>query len=295
MTYWEKANHSWTADSTRFILTPKQKSRDLFYYIQEIGYFKANKPYFTERENLPSYLLKFTLSATGELHYQDEVYTLKAGDIFFIDCKNYQYYKTISSEPWEMDWVHFSGGNTESFYHEFIKNGSNILHTNSENVRNNPIHLLMEKLLQLQKDPNAKTDFESSVLVHELLNELILQKYQMDFADSEIPEYILDVKSYIDENYRQGVTLEDLEKHFHLNKYQIVKDFSKFMGQPPVDYQISCKISYAKDLLRYSNLSIKEISLEAGLDNFAYFSRLFKKKTGISPSEYRRTDRVIKE
>ena len=220
--------------------------------------------------------MKFTLSGTGELHYQDEVYTLKAGDIFFIDCKNYQYYKTISSEPWEMDWVHFSGGNTESFYHEFIKNGSNILHTNSENVRNNPIHLLMEKLLQLQKDPNAKTDFESSVLVHELLNELILQ-------------------SYIDENYRQGVTLEDLEKHFHLNKYQIVKDFSKFMGQPPVDYQISCKISYAKDLLRYSNLSIKEISLEAGLDNFAYFSRLFKKKTGISPSEYRRTDRVIKE
>ncbi len=53
MTYWEKANHSWTADSTRFILTPKQKSRDLFYYIQEIGYFKANKPYFTKRENLP--------------------------------------------------------------------------------------------------------------------------------------------------------------------------------------------------------------------------------------------------
>jgi mannose-6-phosphate isomerase class I len=101
MTYWEKANHSWTADSTRFILTPKQKSRDLFYYIQEIGYFKANKPYFTERENLPSYLMKFTLSGTGELHYQDEVYTLKAGDIFFIDCKNYQYYKTISSEPWK--------------------------------------------------------------------------------------------------------------------------------------------------------------------------------------------------
>ena len=111
-----------------------------------------------------------------------------------------------------MDWVHFSGGNTENFYHEFIKNGSNVFHTNSENTRNNQIHLLMEKLLQLQKEPNAKTDFESSVLVHELLNEMILQKYQMDFADSEIPEYILNVKSYIDENYRQGVTLEDLEK-----------------------------------------------------------------------------------
>ncbi|MGG5371891.1 AraC family transcriptional regulator [Enterococcus sp. AZ196] len=294
MTFWENANHSWTSDSTRFILTPKQRTRELFYFVQEIGYFKAHQPYFTERENLPSYLMKFTLSGAGELHYQDAVYSLKAGDIFLIDCKKYQYYKTTSKEPWEMDWIHFSGGNSDSFYQEFIKNGSPVFHTDSENVRTNQVHLIVDKLLQLQKEPNAKTDFESSILVHELLNELILQKYQMDFSDSEIPVYLYAVKNYIDENFRRGVTLEEMEGQFHINKYQIVKDFSKYMGQPPVDYQISCKISYAKDLLRYSNLSIKEVSMEIGIDNFAYFSRLFKKKTGVSPSDYRSTDTILR-
>lgn len=62
------------------------------------------------------------------------------------------------------------------------------------------------------------------------------------------------------------------------------------MGLPPIEYQISKRISYSKDLLRYSRLSIKEISLVIGIENTAYFSRLFKKKVGISPSDYRQTE-----
>lgn len=293
MSYWENANHSWTTDSTRYVLTPSKKSRELFYYIDEIGHFKANKPYFTERENLPSYLVKYTLSGEGELIYNNHKYVLKKGDLFFIDCKEYQYYKTISDEPWEMDWIHFSGGNSEIFYREFIKNGNNFFHTSAETANNNSIHMIISKMLQLQKEPNAKTDFQISVLIHSLLNELILQKFQMDFSNNEIPSYIHSVKKYIDENFRCSISLEDLEGQFHINKYQIVKDFSKFIGQPPVDYQIGCRISYAKDLLRYSNLSIQEVSLEIGVENFTYFSRLFKKRTGVSPSNYRRTNSNI--
>lgn len=290
MNYWENANHSWTKDSTRYINTPSTRSRDLFYFVQEIGHFKANKPYFTERENLPSYLIKYTLSGTGELTYDGQTYTIEAGDAFFIDCTHYQHYKTISEEPWEMDWVHLYGGNVAAFYQEFIKNGNPVFRTHLKEPAGNALHLIITNLLQLEKEPNAKTDFQASVLLHELLNELVLQKYQIAFEDSEIPEYIGAVKKYLDENYRKGVTLEELAAYFHINKFQITKDFSKYIGQPPVDYQISQKISYAKDLLRYSKLSVKEISLEIGLENYAYFSRLFKKKAGITPSEYRKVD-----
>ena len=230
MDYWEKANHSWSTDSLRYINTSTQKQRELFYYIQEIGYFEASKPYFTERENLPSYLIKYTLSGCGELRYKGKSYQLKAGDVFFIDCLDYQYYRTVSQEPWEMDWIHLYGTNVAAFYEEFLKNGSPVFHTNPASSRQNPIHL------------------------------------------------------------RQGITLESLEERYHINKYQIVKEFSKYMGLPPIEYQISKRISYSKDLLRYSRLSIKEISLAIGIENTAYFSRLFKKKVGISPSDYRQTE-----
>lgn len=288
MDYWEKANHSWTADSSRVILTPSQKSRELFYYIQEIGYFKAKKPYFTERANLPSYLVKFTLSGKGHLDYHDRQYELEAGDVFFIDCQEYQKYETISDTPWEMDWIHFYGGNAALFYQEFIKDGNNVFHT-AQLPRENRLHHLIQQMIQLQTAANARTDFQVSVAIHELLNELILQKYQLDFADEDIPSHVHNLQQYLDEHFREAITLQQLEQKFLLNKYQLSKDFSKYMGVPPIDYLISKKLSYAKDLLRYTDFSIQDISLEVGIENFAYFSRLFKTKIGLAPSAYRKS------
>ncbi len=99
MDYWEKADYSWSDDSKRHILTPSSKSRTLFYYIQEIGQFKASRPYYTERAHLPSYLIKFTLNGTGELRYRYHTYSLQRGDLFFIDCRDYQYYQATSEDP----------------------------------------------------------------------------------------------------------------------------------------------------------------------------------------------------
>lgn len=96
MDYWEKANHSWSEDSKRVILTPTQRSRNLFFYIQEIGYFKAPVPYYTERAHLPSYLIKFTLSGEGLLTYKDNQHQLKAGDLFLLTAKNISVIKRLA-------------------------------------------------------------------------------------------------------------------------------------------------------------------------------------------------------
>ncbi len=82
--YWEKADHSWTDDSIRIFNTPSTRAKQLFYYIQEIGHFKAMKPYFTERKNLKSYLLKFTFGGKRRLRYQGQVYTIEKDDIFLL-------------------------------------------------------------------------------------------------------------------------------------------------------------------------------------------------------------------
>ncbi|MGX7199773.1 AraC family transcriptional regulator [Enterococcus nangangensis] len=288
MNYFQNADYSWSEDSLRYIHTPSQKTQELFYYIQEIGHFKAFPPYFTERAGLPSYLMKFTLKGQGELTYHDETFTLDAGSVFFIDCKDYQYYHTKSRDtPWEMDWIHFSGGNTGRFYQEFMRSGKNVFQVTG-NPQENALHLIMQQLLKLQDHPNAKSEYQASVLIHQLLNELLLQKFQQDFTEEDIPAYILGMKDYLDTHFQKNITLDSLEHRFHLNKFQLNKEFSFYMGLPPIDYVISKKISYAKDLLRYTKENIQTISVDCGVDNPAYFSRLFKKKTGFSPSEYRK-------
>jgi transcriptional regulator GlxA family with amidase domain len=59
------------------------------------------------------------------------------------------------------------------------------------------------------------------------------------------------------------------------------------MGMAPSDYVINLRINVACDLLKSSDMSIKEIAASVGYDNAHFFSKLFKKKTGVSPKAYR--------
>lgn len=167
------------------------------------------------------------------------------------------------------------------------KDGHNTFHSTGD-PSENKIHHLITELIHMQQGTNARTDFQSSVAIHELLNELILQKYQLDFEEEDIPAYVYKLKQYLDEHFKETITLDQLEQQFLLNKYQLSKDFSKFIGSPPIDYLISKKLSYAKDLLRYTEFTVRMISEEIGIENFAYFSRLFKAKTGLSPRDFRK-------
>ena len=102
----------------------------------------------------------------------------------------------------------------------------------------NPIHLIIQQLLQLQDLQHAQTDYQSSVLIHQLLNELLLQKYRQDFTYETIPSLVLEMKAYIDQHFKETISLEDLAQLFHLNKYQLNKEFSKY-----IDYrQLNIKL-----------------------------------------------------
>ena len=77
--YLERASYTWSEDSIRFINTPTQKARSKFFYVQEVGYFKTKPPYFTERQNLNSYLIVYTISGRGILKYGGRKYPVYPG------------------------------------------------------------------------------------------------------------------------------------------------------------------------------------------------------------------------
>lgn len=280
--YWEKAEHAWTKDSLRYILTPTKKIRETLFFIQEIGYFKALDSYYTERANQTSYLMKYTISGRGRLIYHGKEFIIEKGDVFFIDCQQYQYYQTIGPDPWEMSWVHFYGNCISFFYEEYIKDCCPVYH--SDTMR---IPQIMQHLLDIQARPTPRINYLNSLLLHDLLNELVIQKNKLDFTKQDIPIYVEELRHYLDQHYNEKIDLCSLEKCFMINKYQLNKDFSKYIGTPPIDYVINQRINVAKDLLRFSNAPISEIGNDVGIENSAYFSRLFKQKTGITPKSYR--------
>ena len=118
----------------------------------------------------------------------------------------------------------------------------------------------------------------------------------MDYVFSRAAEHVEDtnktetavkiVKNYIDEHFQEPITLEDLGKLVYLSSGYLAKSFKKATGTPG-NYMIDCRINYAKTLLMSGDYSVSQAASMVGYDNFTYFSRIFKSKTGMSPKDYK--------
>ncbi|WP_066190891.1 AraC family transcriptional regulator [Gracilibacillus timonensis] len=278
----DDGSFDWTEDSIRLTLNPSKHTIDSYLYIQEIGHFKAYSSYYTERHNLESYLIIFTLQGEGKLLYQNQEYILDQHSLCFIDCKNHQYYQT-SKELWQFYWVHINGKQIKNYYSDFSQDKNICFKVRDDTAKN-----IIQTMLNLQ---NNKTRTLEIIIAREIINLLTLllvEKMRLKYNDeTKIPAYIFDIQSYFEKNYKNKITLDDLSKEFRLNKYQIAKTFKNSVGISPIEYLIETRIGKAKDLLKYTNLSINEIAYEIGIDNVTHFINLFKKRVGMTPLKFR--------
>jgi AraC-like DNA-binding protein len=89
-------------------------------------------------------------------------------------------------------------------------------------------------------------------------------------------------------NYNQKFSIDYFARECNLSLFRFIHKFKSFTGMTPVEYLTKVRIEEAKYLLSNSLLSVSEVSAVVGYDNPLYFSRVFKKITGIPPSSYRR-------
>ncbi|KEI03601.1 helix-turn-helix domain-containing protein [Clostridium botulinum] len=92
---------------------------------------------------------------------------------------------------------------------------------------------------------------------------------------------------YIEKNYRDKITLEAAANMCNLNKYYFSKLFKKNTSIKFVDYITLYKIERAKEILKNTDECIINIAIELGYDESGYFSKVFKKIVGVTPSTYR--------
>ncbi|MBB6634924.1 response regulator transcription factor [Cohnella thailandensis] len=94
-------------------------------------------------------------------------------------------------------------------------------------------------------------------------------------------------KAYIRQRFAEELSLEDVANHVHLNPFYFSKVFKQHVGETFIDYLTGVRIDKAKQLIEEDRLSLKEVCYEVGYKDPNYFSRVFKKVTGVAPSEYR--------
>lgn len=282
-TYLERASYSWSKDSIRMITIPSKTAKMTYFYAQELGHFKTKAPYFTERENLDSFLIIYTISGFGRLKYLGKEYQLKKGQCFFIHCQEYHYYWTKEDEEWEFLWIHFNGANVLGYYKQFVFNGFKVLNINEKNVEE-----LMNHAIELNQRKNFTTELLTSNVIQNILTELLIRNCTNDMKRVFIPKYIKMIAKKIESSFREPLCLDDFQREWNRSKYHISKEFKKYIGVTVNEYIISSRISYAKELLKYSELSINEITFEIGMNNVTHFINLFKAREKKTPLLYRK-------
>ena len=96
------------------------------------------------------------------------------------------------------------------------------------------------------------------------------------------------IKEFLDEHYTEKIALDDLAGKFFINKFYLSKIFRETYGTTINNYLIAKRITRAKQLLRFTDMTVDEIGVAVGMTDANYFSRMFRKVEGISPREYRK-------
>ena len=96
------------------------------------------------------------------------------------------------------------------------------------------------------------------------------------------------VRHYIDQHYKENITLDILAEKVSINKFYMAHAFKQEYGVSPINYLIACRIREAKRLLAETDLSLSQIAAVLGFSSSSYFSQSFRNAEGISPTEYRK-------
>ena len=145
---------------------------------------------------------------------------------------------------------------------------------------------LFDKLCYSYKGNQTEILLLLNQLFFLILSDVYLLKEQKTIVSTE--NMILSKTChYIQENFSKPITIKDLANNVALSESYFIKTFKSITKLTPIDYLISIRLSNAKRYLAESTLSVVEISDICGFNDASYFSYYFKKKVGMTPSQYR--------
>lgn len=253
------------------------------YYMESFDRFYYKKNSFTERQNFNSFLIGYTYSGQGFLKYEGKEYHLSEGDGFYINCMDYHYYQA-ESDVWDIAILHLGGPLMYYHHKQYMQYQSAVFH---ESISGNTQGFL-EEALGLYSQPVPNRDWQVSTCFDNLLNHLLKLQASNAAQESSLPENLQYLIKYMDSNFDQPLSLDFLSDFAGISKYYLSREFKKYTGFSPNNYLISLRINRAKILLKNTTLPAVKIAHEVGIHDLNNFTNLFKKKTGMTPIQYRK-------
>ena len=245
--------------------------------------------YFTWENGriLFEYQINYITEGAGILETKAGRYLIKPGTLMIIRPGMWHRYRPMSNTGWTEHYIGFTGELAGRFLEntEYLV-GRTIIRCDVREEFIDSYYKIFN--LVLQEEPGFQQI--ASGMIIKLLGYIIAFEKQRYFNGKKIEKIIRNTRFLMRENLDKEIDISQLATDNLVGYSYFRKMFKKYVGISPHQYHLELKIMRAKELILTSEKSIKEISFELGFQSIHYFSRIFKLKVGINPSELRKKD-----
>ena len=278
--------------SSRILYTPSTFARTSLLHLQEVGSLQAIQPHTSARNNLTSFLIFVVLAGDGKLFYEDVTYELEIGDCVFIDCRKAYSHRTGYDNDnnelnlWSLQWCHFYAPFLPAIYDKYKERGG-LPAFHPKDIT--PFTEILTDIYELASGSDYIRDMRINESLSTLLTLLMEESWHPESkVVSRKKMELAQLKEYLDNHFTEKIVLDELAERFFINKYYLTKIFKETYGSTINNYIVARRITRAKQLLRFTDMTVEEVGSAVGIDDANYFSRAFHKVEGISPREYRK-------
>ena len=241
-------------------------------------------------------------SISGEVEFQERegnrpwiTHRLKKGDFFLTsggtpyDCR----WKAVTAEPFESMAVFIELPLLERAFEEVF--GADAAHARLRDISaftdvalNSLMERLHEELMRRKASPLFVQGLAQTIAIHLARNYAETVK-ELRSGSSSLPGFKLrQVTDWMAEHMAEDLSLEQLAAVAGLSKFHFHRLFKSAVGVAPSRYHMNLRMDEAKRLLRETKQSVVAVALDVGYANPSHFAQLFRRETGLSPSDYRR-------
>jgi AraC-like DNA-binding protein len=258
--------------------------------IREIEYPLIDHPvhhyfHWSQGRRLSEYQILYITSGKGifesEVSGKQEV---KTGDLFILYPNIWHRFSPDKKTGWNEYWIEFNGELINFFRKDnFLDEKKPVISVGLDDD-------IMDgflKVISIIKEEEITLQFSASAILFQILMKVFSYKKFHLTDKHDVERKIKEAKLIIIERMDQLIYSEKIAEKIGMGYSLFRKEFKRYTGFSPVQYQIQLRIQKSKTLLSTTNLPVKEIAHQLGFESNNYFSRVFKQKSGISPVDFR--------
>ena len=225
----------------------------------------------------PAYTFEYIVSGSGFYQINGHSFRPSAGDAYIVPRGHRRHYWTAPADPWTKIWFNVSGELVENLMAMYHLEGVYFLpQCFLEQAFRNSWELVTGHLA----DARYGGWLAICTLLYHIGNHL------RSAAEPFNPEAAA-LKKYLEQNFNRNFDLALLCRLIHRSPSQVFRIFKRAWGVSPLEYHTEHRLKMARSLLHNTPQSVKEIAAALGFPDQYYFSRIFKRHTGVSPRNYR--------